>query len=158
MLEGDRGIQEVDSPSGILCQAGTESTMVRALEGHTWSVWGRGWHLLYLQGKAEGASVGGAVPDDESARLLLPQQIDCWNSLWLEANPCHTDTIPIPIGSSQRGHTTFCPQEVLSSCLLTAGFAYFLFPNEASRSPTLPQAAICHLHYHHDPGPHLPAA
>jgi hypothetical protein len=50
---------------------------------HTWSALGRCWGLLHLQGKAEGASVGGAVPDDESAWLRLPQQLNCCNNPWV---------------------------------------------------------------------------
>lgn len=51
-----------------------------------WSVWSRCGSLLYLQGKAEGASVGGTVPDDKGTRLLRPQEIDCLLSsdAWLK--------------------------------------------------------------------------
>ena len=125
----------------------------------TWSVWGRSWRLLYLQGKAEGAPVGGTVPDDKSTWLLLPQQINCWNSVWLVADPLYMDTLSahphrvLP----EKSHNLLSPGSPCS-CLLSAGFAYFLIPNKASRSPTLPRAVFCHLPYHRDPGSFLPAA
>lgn len=120
----------------------------------TWSVWGRCRRLLYLQGKAEGASVRGTVSDDEGPWLLLSQQIDCWNSLWLEAQPLYTNTLSSHPRRllREKSHNLLSPGGPFS-CLLSAGFAYFLFPNEASRSPTLPQAAICHFLYPMTQGP-----
>lgn len=92
----------------------------------TWPVWGIRWRLLYFQGKAEGAPVGGTVPDDESARLLVPQKIDCWNSLWLEVHTLYIVPLyPIPKWSPQRSHLTVCPSGSPVSCLLSVCLACF---------------------------------
>lgn len=138
---------------------GEDSEVIKQ-KAHTWSVWDRSWCLLYLQGKAKGAPVGGTVPDDESTWLLLPQQINCWNSNSLVRGrfTLHGHSLcPSPQGPPREVTQPSVPGSPCS-CLLSAGFAYFLIPNKASRSPTLPRAAVSHLPSHRDPRSHLPAA